>query len=202
MEYTDQEIEMLARFAHEASGDTSTWDSLRDERKRDMRAYAIEKTSQRTLRSPIVRAAARLMREAREQGAAERAKYRADDIVLARSPLAASCVWQGVTAQAAANAFEYELHELTQEFIRFQTNSSAAVTIKLDAMSTDMIAKAREQGAAEMKERAAELVRSACHDHPSTREILANIRSLPLTSTLDERDRLDAEIAAVERSDQ
>ena len=101
-EYTDQEIEMLARFAHEASGDASTWDSLRDERKRDMRAYAIEKTSQHTLRSPIVRAAARLMRAAREQGAAE------------------------------------------------------------------------------MRERAANLLLDVCHDHPSTREIAANIRSLPL----------------------
>lgn len=70
-EYTDREIEMLARFAHEQSGDDVPWSNLRNERKADMRAYAREKVDERGMFSHIIRAAARLMREAREQGAAE-----------------------------------------------------------------------------------------------------------------------------------
>ena len=183
-EYTDQEIEMLfnAVLTGASSVERASPD-LREQIRLSVQSLVNGSASKhpRDQYTLTLKSAARLMREAREQGRKEGAAYHADHDVLARSPLAASCVRQGVSAQAAANAFEYELHDLTEEFVRFKANSSAAVTIKVDAVSADLIAKAREQGAAEMRERAAlvTLQPDICPvDGPVAAE---RIRSLPLT---------------------
>lgn len=70
-EYTEQEIEMLARFTHEMSGLSDPWESVRDERKVALLSHAREQLISTDMFSLPIRAAARLMREARKQGAAE-----------------------------------------------------------------------------------------------------------------------------------
>jgi hypothetical protein len=214
-EYTEQEIEMLARF-DVARYDADDWDTCSDEAKaKDRKAVLSALTSEYC--PAVLRAAARLMREAREQGATERAKYRADDVVLARSPLAASCVRQGVTAQAAANAFEHELHDMTQEFIRYRTTYGQPA---FTSLATDNLASARADGAEEMRERIVTRLRAfgdpdvcdAARSVPVTfDESEKEMRVAMLRRQLsdagdrhdrDECDRLDAEIAAIERIDE
>lgn len=129
MEYTEQEIEMLARFASLAyAGASEPW-----------RGRAVKSFVNGTMLDcePLraFRAILPLMREAREQG-----------LATARDEIRKA----GEREQATWDQLVRDAKE------------------------------AREQGAAEMRERAAELVRIACHDHPSTREILANIRALSL----------------------
>ena len=184
MEYTEQELDAVFAAVMEGASNVERRDPglraqirtsvemLLDGRAQPSRRYPY------ALDLPVV---ARLMREAREQGRKEGAAYHADDVALARSPLAASCVRQGVSAQAAANAFEYELHELTQEFIRHKTNAAAPIVVALDAVSADLIKRAREQGAAEMRERAA-LVAMQPDICPVDGPVAAErIRSLPLS---------------------
>lgn len=68
-EYTEQEIEMLARF-DVARYDADDWDTCSDEAKaKDRKAVLPALTSEYC--PAVLRAAARLMREARKQGAAE-----------------------------------------------------------------------------------------------------------------------------------
>lgn len=71
MEYTDQEIEMLARFFSESSG--VSWDALSGIRRKGLTVSVCDALAERWwgCESVAIRAAARLMREAREQGAAE-----------------------------------------------------------------------------------------------------------------------------------
>lgn len=215
MEYTEQEIEMLARFDYDSSAARRPcWDELEPGSRRRIVELVFDLFADDSACS-VLHAAARLMREARHEGRLDAAKehmaasnalhserdaqedraaedarkqarkdgalYHADAVVLARSPLAAACVRQGVTAQAAANAFECEIHELTQELIRHKTNTAVPMVVSLDAISADLIKKAREQGAAEMRERAAlvTLQPDICPvDGPVAAE---RIRSLPLT---------------------
>jgi hypothetical protein len=72
MEYTEQEIEMLARF-DVARYDADDWTTCSDDDKaKDRKAVLAELMSDNC--SAVLRAAARLMRAAREQGAAEMRK--------------------------------------------------------------------------------------------------------------------------------
>jgi hypothetical protein len=217
-EYTDQEIEMLARFDSATTGRDFA-DATNEQRAFDIKniELALSDLHASWAYSALIKSAARLMREAREQGATERAKYRADDVVLARSPLAASCVRQGVTAQAAANAFEHELHDMTQEFIRYRTTYGQPA---FTSLATDNLASARADGAEEMRERIVTRLRAfgdpdicdAARSVPvafdeSEKEMRAAMLRRQLSDAgdrhdRDECDRLDAEIAAVERTDE
>lgn len=217
MEYTEQEIEMLARYSWECENASEWTGATLRERRNEANAVAEALDGAETLEGQRIRAAARLMREAREQGAAERAKYRADDVVIARSPLAASCVRQGVTAQAAANAFEYELHDMTQEFIRHRTTHGQPTIISI---ATDELARARADGAEEMRERIVARLRAfgdpdicdAARSVPvsfdeSEKEMRAAMLRRQISDAggrhdWDECNRIESEIAAVERIDE
>ena len=216
-EYTEQEIEMLARFS--AASEDCKWENMSDGYRLASVDFVHDSIRESTGHSfaPAIRAAARLMREAREQGAAERAKYRADDVVIARSPLAASCVRQGVTAQAAANAFEYELHDMTQEFIRHRTTHGQPTIISI---ATDELAHARADGAEEMRERIVARLRAfgdpdicdAARSVPvsfdeSEKEMRAAMLRRQISDAggrhdWDECNRIESEIAAAERIDE
>jgi hypothetical protein len=70
-EYTEQEIEMLARFS--AASDDCKWEDMSDGYRLASVDFVHDSIRESTGHSfaPAIRAAARLMREARDQGAAE-----------------------------------------------------------------------------------------------------------------------------------
>lgn len=82
MKYTEQEIEMLARFS--AASDDCKWEDMSDGYRLASVDFVHDSIRESTGHSfaPAIRAAARLMRKAREQGAAEmreRAALKAED---------------------------------------------------------------------------------------------------------------------------
>ena len=155
-EYTDQEIEMLVGFMHEyqypgaSKDDMKIWQACmwcRDVQK------ALVPTQDEGDSAPAIRAAARLMREAREQGAASTA--------IDRDRLAWLEKWY--PGQEEQNR---HLHQ------------SIA---KQKAKHATTLIQAREQGAAEMRERAA-LVAMQPDICPVDGPVAAErIRSLPLS---------------------
>lgn len=71
MEYTEQEIEMLARYSWECENASEWTGATLRERRNEANAVAEALDGAETLEGQRIRAAARLMRAAREQGAAE-----------------------------------------------------------------------------------------------------------------------------------
>lgn len=70
-EYTDHEIEMLARFDADRNADCPAWSSYSEAQKANARRWVRANLGCASGSDVTLDAAARLMREAREQGAAE-----------------------------------------------------------------------------------------------------------------------------------
>jgi hypothetical protein len=193
-EYTDQEIEMLARF-DVARYDADDWDTCSDEAKaKDRKAVLSALTSEYC--PAVLRAAARLMREAqshvtidvkkdgeirlstgahdallreaREQGRAERTAYHADGVVLASDNL----------ARARADGAEEMRERIVTRLRAFGDpdicDAARSVPVAFDESEKEMRAAMLRRQLSDAGDR---------HDR-------------------DECDRLDAEIAAVERTDE
>lgn len=232
MEYTEQEIEMLARFLWRSRATMTAWEALHESERDQMRA------SVRGGFDEVANAAARLMREVREHGA----KDASSDVAAAWDALHDDR--ERLTEDARAQGALDMRDKVLAVVARLSAESSATVrkngsskenafdegaacmAANIGAALEELSPSEYERGAADMRERAALAVRRTYYAGKVDSHAENVVRSLPLAPTTDdakasklallrrqlsdagerrdehECDRIDAEIEAVERGDQ